>query len=180
MWLKCLYRIFMQCFFFASVNLQIMSIKYVQNQQNRKLRGNDISIFQMFHTCKDQCLIAEFLIGFILSCSHEKSVSAYLMSCSQGGNDIFCLSTDADSDDQTAFIKNNRVYLHNVAVCNCFDIQTDSHKAQFHFLSHKPGTASSIDIHPWFGNQKSGDMCNLGFIQQGISLIKKFLISIKF
>ena len=48
-WLKCLYRIFMQSFFFAPVNLQIVSIKYIQNQQNRKLWGNDISIFQMFH-----------------------------------------------------------------------------------------------------------------------------------
>ena len=24
--------------------------------------------------------------------------------------------------------RNNRVYLHNVAVCNCFDVQSDSHK----------------------------------------------------
>ena len=31
-WLKCLYRIFMQSFFFASVNLQIVRIKYIKNQ----------------------------------------------------------------------------------------------------------------------------------------------------
>ena len=65
--LKCLYRVFMQCFFFTSVNLQIMRIKYIQNQQDRELRGNNVSIFQMFHTCKDQSFIAELLIRFILS-----------------------------------------------------------------------------------------------------------------
>ena len=62
-WLKCLYRIFMQSFFFAPVNLQIVSIKYIQNQQNRKLWGNDISIFQMLHAGENQCLITEFLIS---------------------------------------------------------------------------------------------------------------------
>ena len=36
-WLKCLYRIFMQRFFFASVNLQIMSVKHIQDQQDQKL-----------------------------------------------------------------------------------------------------------------------------------------------
>ena len=41
--LKCLYRVFMQCFFFTSVNLQIMRIKYIQNQQDRELRGNNVS-----------------------------------------------------------------------------------------------------------------------------------------
>ncbi|MFQ7765312.1 MAG: hypothetical protein ACLRH0_13340 [Blautia wexlerae] len=73
-WLKCLYRIFMQSFFFAPVNLQIVSIKYIQNQQNRKLWGNDISIFQMFHACEDERLIAEVLIGFVLSCGHKKGI----------------------------------------------------------------------------------------------------------
>ena len=33
--LKRLYRIFMQRFFFASVNLQIMSVKHIQDQQDR-------------------------------------------------------------------------------------------------------------------------------------------------
>lgn len=78
-WLKCLYRIFMQSFFFAPVNLQIMCIKYIQNQQNRKLWGNDISIFQMFHACEDERLIAEVLIGFVLSCGHKKCISSVLM-----------------------------------------------------------------------------------------------------
>ncbi len=78
-WLKCLYRIFMQSFFFAPVNLQIVSIKYIQNQQNRKLWGNDISIFQMFHACEDERLIAEVLIGFVLSCGHKKCISSVLM-----------------------------------------------------------------------------------------------------
>ena len=178
--LKRLYRIFMQRFFFASVNLQIMSVKHIQDQQDRKLWGNDISIFQMLHTRKDQCLIAEFLIGFILSCSHEKSMSFPLMSCPQGGNDIFCLSADADSDDQTAFIKNNRVYLHNVAVCNRLNIQPNAHKTQLHFLRDKSGTASSIDIHPWSGHKQFGDTRNLCFVQKRIRLIQKFLISIKF
>ena len=79
-WLKCLYRIFMQGFFFAPVNLQIVSIKYIQNQQNRELWGNDISIFQMFHACEDERFIAEFLIGFVLSGGHKESVSSSLMS----------------------------------------------------------------------------------------------------
>ena len=78
-WLKCLYRIFMQSFFFASVNLQIVRIKYIKNQQNRELWGNDISIFQMFHACEDERLIAEFLIGFVLSCGHKKCISSVLM-----------------------------------------------------------------------------------------------------
>ena len=75
--MKCLYRIFMQSFFFAPVNLQIMCIKYIQNQQNRKLWGNDISIFQMFHACEDERLIAEVLIGFVLSCGHKKCNKSY-------------------------------------------------------------------------------------------------------
>ena len=61
--LKRLYRIFMQRFFFASVNLQIMSVKHIQDQQDRKLWGNDISIFQMLHAGENQCLITEFLIS---------------------------------------------------------------------------------------------------------------------
>ena len=77
--LKRLYRIFMQRFFFASVNLQIMSVKHIQDQQDRKLWGNDISIFQMFHACEDERLIAEVLIGFVLSGGHKESVSSSLM-----------------------------------------------------------------------------------------------------
>ena len=79
-WLKCLYRIFMQSFFFAPVNLKIVCIKYIQNQQNRKLRRNNISIFEMLHTGEDQCFIAKFLIGFVLSGGHKESVSSSLMS----------------------------------------------------------------------------------------------------
>ena len=84
--LKRLYRIFMQRFFFASVNLQIMSVKHIQDQQDRKLWGNDISIFQMLHTRKDQCFIAELLIGFVLPCSHKKGIGTSLMSGFQRRN----------------------------------------------------------------------------------------------
>ena len=138
-WLKCLYRIFMQSFFFAPVNLQIVSIKYIQNQQNRKLWGNDISIFQMFHACEDERFIAEVLIGFVLSCGHKKCISSVLMCSLQRRNNIIRLSADADTDDQTVLIQNNRIHLHNMTVCNCFDIQSDTHETKLHLLSYETG-----------------------------------------
>ena len=179
-WLKCLYRIFMQSFFFAPVNLQIMCIKYIQNQQNRKLWGNDISIFQMFHACEDERLIAEVLIGFVLSCGHKKCISSVLMCSLQRRDNIIRLSADTDTDDQTVLIQNNRIHLHNMTVCNCFDIQSDTHETKLHLLSYETGTASSVNINTRFGNQQICDPCDLRFVQQSVRFIQKFLISIEF
>ena len=39
---------------------------------------DSISIFQMFHACEDERFIAEFLIGFVLSCGHKKCISCLL------------------------------------------------------------------------------------------------------
>ena len=157
-----------------------MCIKHIQYQQNRELRGNNISIFQMFHTRKDQCLVTELLIGFILSGSHKKSIGSTLVSSFQRRNNIICLSADTDSNDQTTLIQNNRIYLHNMAVCNCFDIQSDTHEAKLHFLRYKSGTASAININARFGNQQICDPRDLCLVQQCIRFIQKFLVSIKF
>ena len=178
--LKRLYGVFMQRFFFAPVNLQIVSIKYIQNQQNRKLWGNDISIFQMFHACEDERLIAEVLIGFVLSCGHKKCISSVLMCSLQRRDNIIRLSADTDTDDQTVLIQNNRIHLHNMTVCNCFDIQSDTHETKLHLLSYETGTASSVNINTRFGNQQICDPCDLRFVQQSVRFIQKFLISIKF
>ena len=133
----------------------------------------------MLHTRKDQCFIAELLIGFVLPCSHKKGIGTSLMSGFQRRNNISRLSADTDSDHQTALIQNHRIYFHNVAVRNRLNIQPNAHKTQLHFLRDKSGTASSIDIHPWSGHKQFGDTRNLCFVQKRIRLIQKFLISIK-
>ncbi len=77
-------------------------------------------------------------------------------------NDLCSFAADTDGNNQAVFSQNNRIHLHHMAVCNCFNIQSDTHETQLHLLCHQPGTASPVHIYSWHGNQKihdPGDRC---------------------
>ena len=134
----------------------------------------------MFFTGEDQGFIAEFLVSFVLSGSHKNSTGALLFRSTKRRNDLCSFAADTDGNNQAVFSQNNRIHLHHVAVCNCFNIQSDTHETQLHLLCHQPGTASPVHIYSWHGNQKIHDPGDLTVVQKRAALVQKFLVSIEF
>lgn len=106
---------------------------------------------------------------------------ALLFRSTKRRNDLCSFAADTDGNNQAVFSQNNRIHLHpHWAVCNCFNIQSDTHETQLHLLCHQPGTASPVHIYSWHGNQKIHDPGDLTVVQKRAALVQKFLVSIEF